>query len=200
MIESESRFRRRVVRILRPILRFFFPLQIEGSEHLSNETVILCPNHAHAFDPILLIFALPLDYPLRIMAKKQLMKTPILGWFLRKVGVFGIDRGNSDIGAVKTAIYSLKKNINLLIFPEGTRVRTPGQTEAKSGVAMMAIRGGAKLQPVYISPTQRLFRRTRIVFGEAFLPAYTGRKGTAEEYQANAAEVLRRAYALGDSK
>ena len=65
---------------------------------------------------------------------------------------------------------------------------------------MMAIRSGVKLQPVYISPTQRLFRRTRIVFGPAYPPVYTGRKGTAEEYQANAAEVLRRAYALGETE
>ena len=33
--------------------------------------------------------------------------------------------------------------------------------------------------------------------GEPFEPEYTGRKGTAEEYTANAHEVMRRAYALG---
>ena len=44
---------------------------------------------------------------------------------------------------------------------------------------------------------KRLFRKTVITFGEPFEPVYTGRKGTAEEYQANTDEVMRRAYALG---
>ena len=36
-----------------------------------------------------------------------------------------------------------------------------------------------------------------VLGGEPFEPEYTGRKGTAEEYTANAHEVMRRAYALG---
>lgn len=186
--------------LLGPLARLIFPLQVEGRENIGDEPVILCPNHGHALDPILLILALPASYPLRIMAKKQLMEIPVLGWLLRKVGVFGIDRGNSDVAAVKTAISSLKSGWNLLIFPEGTRVKEQGEVEAKGGIAMMAIRSGVKLQPVYISPEQRIFRKTHIVIGEPYAPVYTGRKGTAEEYQANADEILRQAYALGESK
>ncbi len=183
-----------------PLARLIFPVQVEGLSHLGDEPVILCPNHGHALDPILLILALPASFPMRIMAKKQLMEKPILGAFLRKVGVFGIDRGNSDVMAVKTAISSLKSGWNLMIFPEGTRVKQRGDVEAKGGIAMMAIRSGVKLQPVYISPEQKLFRKTRIVIGEPYAPVYTGRKGTAEEYQANADEILRQAYALGEEK
>ena len=62
---------------------------------------------------------------------------------------------------------------------------------------MIAIRSGAKLLPVYIGVKKRLFAKVPIIFGKPFDPEYTGRKGTAEEYQANADEVMRRAYALG---
>lgn len=186
--------------LIGPIARLIFPLKVEGLSNIGDEPVILCPNHGHALDPILLILALPASYPLRIMAKKQLMEIPVLGAFLRKAGVFGIDRGNSDVAAIKTAISSLKRGWNLLIFPEGTRVKAQGEVEAKGGIAMMAIRGGVKLQPVYISPEQRLFHKTRIVIGKPYAPVYTGRKGTAEEYQANADEILRQAYALGERK
>ena len=108
-----------------------------------------------------------------------------------------MDRGNSDIGAVKTAISSLRDDWNLLIFPEGTRVKQPGQVTPKSGAGMMAIRAGVKMVPVFIGTAKRLFRKTVIIFGKPFAPTYTGRKGTAEEYQANTDEVMRRAYELG---
>ena len=111
--------------------------------------------------------------------------------------MFPVDRGNSDINAVKTAITSLRDGWNLLIFPEGTRVKQPGQVTPKSGAGMMAIRSGVKMVPVFIGTKKRLFRKTAITFGEPFEPVYTGRKGTAEEYQANTDEVMRRAYALG---
>lgn len=62
---------------------------------------------------------------------------------------------------------------------------------------MMAIRAGVKMVPVFIGTAKRLFRKTVIIFGKPFMPTYTGRKGTAEEYQANTDEVMRRAYELG---
>ena len=67
----------------------------------------------------------------------------------------------------------------------------------KGGVAMMAIRAGAKLMPIYIGTKKRLFAKVPIIFGKPFTPEYTGRKGTVEEYQANADEVIRQAYELG---
>ena len=135
---------------------------------------------------------------MRIMGKNQLFKIPILRSFLRKMGVFPVDRGHSDIGAVKNSIQSLKDGAMLMVFPEGTRVRgKKNAVRPKGGIAMIAIRSGAKLLPVYIGVKKRLFAKVPIIFGKPFDPEYTGRKGTAEEYQANADEVMRRAYALG---
>lgn len=190
---------RRLHRLLVPLIRFFFPIAVSGREYLTGEPVILCPNHSSALDPFLLVSALDCDYPIRIMAKKQVTDLPILGGLLRRIGVFGVDRGHSDIGAVKTAITSLRSGISLLIFPEGTRVRPGEHIQAKGGVAMMAIRSGVKLQPVYIGTKKCMLRKTRVVFGPAYAPVYTGKKGTAEEYQANADEILRQAYALGET-
>ena len=50
---------------------------------------------------------------------------------------------------------------------------------------------------MYIGVKKRLFAKVPIIFGKPFTPEYTGRKGTVEEYQANADEVIRRAYELG---
>lgn len=200
MNENKNVFYSRIHRWVGPVFQLFFPIEVEGREHVTDENVIFCPNHSSALDPIMMVCALPQDYSLRIMAKKQLMEVPVLGWFLRKMGAFGVDRGNSDIQSVKTAIRSLREGSSLLLFPEGTRVK-PGETvEIKGGAAMIAIRSGVKLQPVYIETQKKLFRKTRIVFGAPYAPVYTGKKGTAEEYQANADEIMRQAYQLGEAK
>ena len=86
-----------------------------------------------------------------------------------------------------------------MIFPEGTRVKEGEMVEPKSGAAMIAIRSGVEMVPVYISANKRLFRKTRIIIGAPYAPVYTGRKGTAEEYQQNIDEVMRRVYAMGET-
>ena len=121
----------------------------------------------------------------------------VMPWHIELDGLSEKFRGNSDIGAVKTAIRSLKDGWNLLLFPEGTRVREPGTVAVKGGAAMIAIRSGVQMLPVFIGRQKKLFSRVPIIFGKPYDPQYTGRKGTAEEYQANAEEVMRQAYALG---
>ena len=194
-----SRYYARAYDILAPMATFLHPIRVEGLENIpKDEPVVLCPNHSSNWDPILLICALGREANLRIMGKNQLFKIPILRTFLRKMGVFPVDRGNSDIGAVKNSIQALRDGSMLLVFPEGTRVRGKKKdVRPKGGIAMIAIRSGAKLLPVYIGVKKRLFSKVPILFGKPFDPEYTGRKGTAVEYQANADEVMRRAYELG---
>ena len=70
--------------------------------------------------------------------------------------------------------------------------------DSKGGVAVIGIRTGAIFVPVFVDGKKRLFRKTRLIFGEPYRPTYTGRHGTAEEVQKIADEVVRRAYALGE--
>ena len=180
-----SKYFATVYDIVKPIATFLHPIRVEGLENVPKEgPVLLCPNHSSNWDPILLICALGREANLQIMGKNQLFKIPILRTFLRKMGVFPVDRGHSDIGAVKRSIQARVRKKNRGARPKG-------------GVAMMAIRAGAKLMPIYIGTKKRLFAKVPIIFGKPFTPAYTGRKGTVEEYQANADEVIRRAYELG---
>ena len=126
-------------KLLRPFVLLLHPLDVQGRENLPDEPVLICANHSSGWDPVLLVCALASDFPLRIMAKEQLFKIPIIGGFIRRMGAFPVDRGNSDIGAVKTSIKSLKDGFSLLIFPEGTRVkeghdRHPCRCEDAAGV------------------------------------------------------------------
>ena len=100
-----SKYFATVYDIVKPIATFLHPIRVEGLENVPKEgPVLLCPNHSSNWDPILLICALGREANLQIMGKNQLFKIPILRTFLRKMGVFPVDRGHSDIGAVKRSI------------------------------------------------------------------------------------------------
>ena len=63
--------------------------------------------------------------------------------------------------------------------------------------AMKVIHEGENLVPVFADGKKRMFRKTTIIFGEPYVPQITGRRGTSEELQKVADDVLREAYALG---
>lgn len=158
---------------------------------------MLCPNHSSFLDVPMIVIGFPVGYKVQAMGKESLFKLPIIGWYLKKAGAFPVKRGENDIGAIKKSITALKNGFNMVVFPEGTRVKHPGDEAAKGGCVMIAIRTKSPLVPVYIEHDKRLFRKSRVIFGEPFMPTYSGRNGTAEEIQANADEALRRSYALG---
>lgn len=185
------------------VSRLLHPVSVEGLEHLPRRGALLIANHASNWDPILLTTALPRDYRLRVMGKEELFRNPILAWIIRVGGAFPVNRGGADIQAVKTAIQTIKDGQNLLIFPEGTVIRDGiGKADglpahAHSGAAVIGVRTGAIFVPVFLGGKKRLFHRTRIIIGQPYTPVYTGRRGTAEEMQNIADELLRQVYALG---
>ena len=171
------------------VVGLLHPVSIEGMEKLPESGVLLCPNHSSNWDPLLLGLRLPVNYRLHVMAKEELFRNPILSWIIRKLGAFPVSRGENDINTVRTAMKAIKDGDNLLIFPEGTTIR--------NGMAMIGVRTGATLVPVFVDGEKRLFRRTRIIFGDPYQPRYTGKRGTSEEMQKIADGLLAEAYALG---
>ena len=118
------------------------------------------------------------------------MKWPVIGFLLKKAGVFGVKRGKADVAALKEAMRILRGVENLLMFPEGTRVKDEGASEARTGAAMFATRTGAPLLPVYIRQQKRAFSRSVVVIGEPYYPNFAGRKPTAEELDAITQELM----------
>ena len=74
-------------------------------------------------------------------------------------------------------------------------VQRDGKDIQSIKTAMQVLHKGENL---LIFPGQKKpFHKTRIIFGEPYVPEVTGRRGTSEELQAIADEMLRQAYALG---
>ncbi len=193
-----TRFYRIIYAIAAPIIHLLFPCRTVGLEDLPEEGALLCANHASGWDPILIALNLPKDARLTVMAKDQLFRIPLLGFFLKKLGIFPVKRGGNDLTAMKTAMKVLSGGNRLLVFPEGTRVEEQGEVEAKGGVTMMATRTGVPMVPVYCGGKHKFFRKTTIAFGKPYVPVIAGRRPTPDENRAIAQEILERIYALSE--
>lgn len=178
--------------IIFPFFNLFHPCKPVHRERLPEGGAILCPNHTTLNDPLMVVFALGLKTRPQVMAKAEFMRVPVIGWLLSKAGVFAVDRGKADVTAVKRALKCLKDGDKLLMFPEGTRSKDGEMGEAKTGAAMFAIRTGVPIVPMYIPAEKKWFRRTPVVFGEPFYPQIEGKKGTPEDYERVADELMER--------
>lgn len=182
--------------IVYPFFNLVHPCKAIHRERLPEGGAILCPNHTSLSDPLFVVFALGLKTRPQVMAKSEFMRIPVLGWLLNKAGVFAVNRGKADVTAVKRALKCLKDGDKLLMFPEGTRSKDGDLGEAKTGAAMFAIRTGVPIVPMYIPARKKWFRRTPVVFGEPFMPQIAGKKGTPEDYERVAGELMERIAAL----
>lgn len=179
-------------------MRIFHPWRVIGAENIPEGAAVFCGNHTTAGDPLYVVCALGRKRQIHVMAKEEIMRWPVVGWILKKAGIFGVKRGSADVAAVKEALRVLKAGERLLIFPEGTRVREGETSEAHTGAVMFATRTGAPLVPVYIAPKKRIFRRTAVVFGQPFHPKFEGRKPSSNELQNIADELMGRIRALAE--
>lgn len=191
-----NRFYRFMHALVTPFIRLFCPMRVVGLENIPEGGALICPNHNNALDPFLVVVAMGRKIPVQVMAKEQLFRFPPLGWLLRKVGVFPVNRGAGDLGALKQALKGLQSGAKLVIFPEGTRVNRRGETEAKGGVSLLALRSGVPIVPVHCGGPRKFLHRNTIVFGQPYVPQIAGRRPTAEENRQIAGELLDRIYAL----
>lgn len=193
-----TKFYRIIYTIAAPIIHLLFPCRVVGLEDFPEEGALLCANHASGWDPIIIALNLPRDSRLTVMAKDSLFRIPLLGFLLKKLGIFPVKRGGNDLTAMKTAMKVLGGGNRLLVFPEGTRVEEQGEVEAKGGVTMMATRTGVPMVPIYCGGKHKFLRKTTIVFGKPYMPVIAGRRPTPDENRAIAQEILDRIYALSE--
>ena len=132
--------------------------------------VLVCANHIGASDPIVLATAFR-QRQIFFMAKKELFRVPLLGWLIRVLGAFPVDRSGGDVGAIKRTIKLLENGYSVGMFPQGTRCagKDPRDCRVKTGAAMIAAHAGAQILPVHIKMknyTWKFFRRVTVVIGE----------------------------------
>ncbi|MDZ7925093.1 MAG: lysophospholipid acyltransferase family protein [Marinagarivorans sp.] len=124
--------------------------QVQGREHLKNleGPVVVMSKHQSTWETLYLQI---LFFPASTILKKSLLDLPFFGWGLRGLRPIAIDRSNPRDALRQVRIggeQGIKDNLNILIFPEGTRM-LPGERGkyARSG-ADIAIASNVKVIPI----------------------------------------------------
>src|SRR5215204_5752614 len=146
--------------VLKPAILAYFRVRRLGREHIPHGAVILAGNHRSFLDPFVIGCCLP--RPTYFVAKQELFKNPLIGWFLNCMGAFPVRRGQSDEQSVETSLALLDRGQAVVIFPEGTRIRAGSLAKPKRGVGRLALQSGAPVVPIAITGSERARNGWRI--------------------------------------
>jgi len=155
------------------ISRLLFHLSVKGRENIPvSGPFIAASNHIAYFDPI--IIGSLLKREIAFLAKAELFDQFLIKDLIKKLNTFPIQRGKSDIASIKTCIRILQnQKMPLLMFPEGTRIRTGELATPQRGIAFIAAQTKVPLLPIYIENSNHLDaclffkRRLKVRIGEA---------------------------------
>ena len=128
------------------VYKLFYNFHVEGIENIpQDKPLVLASNHRSYADPVIL--TMPMKLPVSYMAKEELFKNKLFGWFITKLGAFPVKRGAGDMKVIDDAVGILDSGRHLVIFPEGTRSKDGKVGKGKTGVALIAARSGADVLP-----------------------------------------------------
>ena len=175
--------------------------EVVGRENLPREgPLIVASNHLNNADPPMIALATRPRFPM-YMAKREMIRWPILGPAFRIFGAFPVRRGAADLSALRAATEHLERGAMLVMFPEGTRSRGGGLGRGHPGTALIAMRSGAPILPVAVTGSEVItwpwiflkpfsVPHIKVTIGEPFhLPAY---ERTTSEATAEATDIIMR--------
>lgn len=150
-------------------------IEVEGFENIPDKTCVFMGNHQSILDIPVMRYST--QRTLDFVAKKELAKAPLIGYWITHVKSVTIDRDNVREGmkAINQAVNNIKDGYNFTIFPEGTRSKDGKIHEFKKGSVKIATRSKAPIVPVAIKGTSACFEdskefvpgKVKVIFGEA---------------------------------
>lgn len=140
----------RVAGLLRPVLRRWLDLRVEGAEHVPTVgRVLLAATHQSHADSLALGTAVP--RPVHFLGDRRLLAWPIVGRHLPRMGMVPLDRGRGDVGAMDVLADLLDRGACVVIYPEGSRSRDGRVHRLRSGLARIAATTGTPVVPVAVA-------------------------------------------------
>ncbi len=189
--------------LLAGLIRKLWCVRVVNPENERPEkTYLICANHQSLLDPVLLGAAI--RHNPRYMAKAELKKIPLLKQLIVALGAYFVDRGGTDVSAIKKTISMLKDGESVIMFPQGTRYKgvDPGNTKVKFGCAMIAARANVPVLPIFIEVKNyriRLFRKTVIRIGKEISPEELAAVAeNSDDYRHGAELIFSRILALAE--
>lgn len=130
------------------------PVRVSGMDKIdTSKPHLYAVTHASALDIPILYVHLPFQF--RIIFKSELLSYPFIGWHLKRSGQVCINQQHptTSVGAIKSALKSLRNGMPLVIFPEGGRTQDGQLQPFLPGAFFLAIKAQADIVPVALVGT-----------------------------------------------
>ncbi|MBD8033732.1 MULTISPECIES: lysophospholipid acyltransferase family protein [Solibacillus] len=159
--------------------------KVYGKENIPKEGgfVIACTHNGYIDILNLGISMLPRE--VHFMAKKQLFDVKGIGWLIKRLNAFPVDRDNPGPSVIKIPRQLIKEGKVVGIFPSGTR--SSENSELKAGAVTIAQLAKAEIVPAaYIGPknAKGVFKRQKgyLIYGKPFT-VESGKEGREQSVQ-----------------
>ncbi len=136
-------------------LRVFLSVKviIKGKENIiTDKKFFIAASHQSMFETFYLqtVFKSPV-----FILKKELLRIPIFGWYLQKIGSISINRNKvsrDNLGFFEDILRTVNRSDRpLIIFPQGTRVLPEERPSFKKGVTRIYQELNIACQPVAVN-------------------------------------------------
>ncbi len=136
--------------------------RLEPLPPLPDGPLIFASNHESALDIWVLFKVLPRSF--RFVAKQELFRLPVFGWYLSMGGHIAVDRANRAraVQSLRAAGAAVRAGTSLVVFPEGTRSKDGRILPFKKGPFVVAAEAGVPVVPVAISGSGRVTPKAAI--------------------------------------
>jgi len=128
-------------------------IEVKGRENIiSKEKFFIAASHQSMFETFFLqtLFNSP-----KFILKNELLKIPVFGWYLRKIGSISVQRNKiskDNLGLLdKIKDSAMNSDRPIIIFPQGTRVLPKDRAPFKKGVGRIYNELKIKCQPIAIN-------------------------------------------------
>lgn len=177
-----SRWARRPAFVVnRALVRMLFRVRAVGADNIPKKRpVVFTPNHTSSLDAPLLAAALPyqsLRHTRWAVRKGLLARDPVRTWINRLAQSVPVEQNS---GALAAAACVIRRNENLVWFPEGARTRTGRLQEFQPGIGLLMLHLRVPAVPVYLEGAYetlppgarwpRKLKRVRVHFGPPLDP------------------------------
>ena len=155
--------------------------EVRGAENLPQGPYFIASKHQSAWETIIFHHLIP---DAAYVLKKELMRVPLFGWFMKRLRMIPVSRNKKtamqDIRTMLEASdTAIRHHQVIVIFPEGTRSRPGTAGTYHSGVALMYSHLNVPVVPVALNsglfwPRKGLIKKSGLITIEFLKPIPPG--------------------------
>ncbi|MFO7999843.1 MAG: AMP-binding protein [Marinilabilia sp.] len=146
-----------MVRVSRFFFHMYFRFRARGLNNIPSGPCIIAPNHQSFFDGLFVASYLRTKDIRRtyFYAKEKHVRAPWLKYLASRNNIIVMDLNNDLKASIQKMAEVLKRDRNLIIFPEGTRTKTGQLGQFKKTFAILSRELGIPVVPVTIKGAYR---------------------------------------------